>query len=133
MCSPHSEFAALMCLVSAKNAGDPFPVRGVYIAREGPLHYLLSRSIALTTFTLSTPLTETMIVDGIGTMIASFFGSPFGTVVYIGHPAYKRSGALVGYSLTNGIIYLFLSWFGILALVQSIVNQATIGPIVLFV
>lgn len=74
-----------------------------------------------------------MIADGIGTMIASFFGSPFGTVVYIGHPAYKRSGALSGYSLTNGLIYLVLSWFGILALVQSIVNQATIGPIVLFV
>lgn len=93
----------LMCLVSAKNAGDPFPVR------------------------------ETMIVDGIGTMIASLFGSPFGTVVYIGHPAYKRSGAKTGYSLINGAIYLILSWFGILALLQSIVNQATIGPIVLFV
>lgn len=74
-----------------------------------------------------------MIVDGIGTAIASFFGSPFGTVVYIGHPAYKRSGALVGYSLANGMVYLILSWFGILALVQSIVNRATIGPIVLFV
>lgn len=93
----------LMCLVSAKNAGDPYPVR------------------------------ESMIVDGIGTMIASFFGSPFGTVIYIGHPAHKKSGALVGYSLTNGLIYLALSWFGILALMQSIVNQATIGPIVLFV
>eukprot|EP00977_Amphora_coffeiformis_P025298 scaffold19220_cov180-Amphora_coffeaeformis.AAC.3 len=93
----------LMCLVSAKSAGDPYPVR------------------------------ETMIADGIGTMIASFFGSPFGTVVYIGHPAYKKSGALTGYSLTNGFVYLALSWFGILALMQSIVNQATIGPIVLFV
>lgn len=66
----------LMCLVSAKEAGDPFPVR------------------------------ETMIVDGIGTCIASFFGSPFGTVVYIGHPAHKRNGAKVGYSLANGLIYL---------------------------
>lgn len=47
-----------------------------------------------------------MIVDGIGTMIASFFGSPFGTVIYIGHPAHKRSGAKVGYSLANGCIYL---------------------------
>jgi adenine/guanine/hypoxanthine permease len=93
----------LMCLVSAKGAGDPYPVR------------------------------ETMIVDGIGTMISSCFGSPFGTVVYIGHPAHKRSGALVGYSLTNGIVYIVLSWFGILALIQSLVNQATIGPIVLFV
>jgi len=66
----------LMCLVSAKEAGDPYPVR------------------------------ETLITDGIGTMIASFFGSPFGTVIYIGHPAHKRSGAKVGYSLFNGIIYL---------------------------
>jgi AGZA family xanthine/uracil permease-like MFS transporter len=65
-----------MCLVSAKEAGDPFPVR------------------------------ETMIVDGIGTCIASFFGSPFGTVVYLGHPAHKRNGAKVGYSLANGILYL---------------------------
>ncbi|CAB9503591.1 Inherit from COG: Xanthine uracil vitamin C permease [Seminavis robusta] len=94
---------SLMCLVSAKQAGDPYPVR------------------------------ESMIVDGIGTMLASFFGSPFGTTLYIGHPAHKKSGAQTGYSLTNGIIYLLLSWFGILALMQSIVNQATIGPIVLFV
>ena len=93
----------LMCLVSAKNAGDPFPVR------------------------------ETMIADGIGTILSSFFGSPFGTVVYIGHPAHKRSGAGSGYSLANGFIYFVLSWFGILAVIQSVVNQATIGPIVLFV
>ena len=93
----------LMCLVSAKNAGDPYPVR------------------------------ETMISDGIGTMLSSVMGSPFGTVIYIGHPAHKRSGALVGYSVVNGFCYLLLSWFGVLALVQSLVNQATIGPIVLFV
>lgn len=52
----------LMCLVSAKEAGDPYPVR------------------------------ETMISDGIGTCLASFFGSPFGTVVYIGHPAVRGFG-----------------------------------------
>ncbi|KAL3923999.1 MAG: hypothetical protein SGILL_001311 [Bacillariaceae sp.] len=94
---------SLMCLVSAKEAGDPYPVR------------------------------ESLIADGIGTCIASFFGSPFGTVLYIGHPAYKRSGAKVGYSLINGIIYLIFSWFGLLALLQSIVNPATVGPIVFFV
>jgi adenine/guanine/hypoxanthine permease len=93
----------LMCLVSAKTAGDPYPVR------------------------------ETMIVDGIGTMLSSVMGSPFGTVIYIGHPAHKRSGALIGYSVANGCCYLVMSWFGILALIQSFVNQATIGPIVLFV
>jgi hypothetical protein len=44
---------SLMCLVSAKEAGDPYPVR------------------------------ESLIADGIGTCIASFFGSPFGTVLYV--------------------------------------------------
>ncbi len=52
------------------------------------------------------PICKSMIVDGIGTCIASFFGSPFGAVIYIGHPAHKASGAKVGYSFVNGIIYL---------------------------
>lgn len=94
---------SLLCLVSAKQAGDPYPVR------------------------------TSMVFDGFGTCIAALFGSPFGTCLYIGHPAYKRNGAKNGYSLMNGIIYLILSWFGVLALVQSIVNPATIGPIVFFV
>jgi adenine/guanine/hypoxanthine permease len=62
--------------VSAKEAGDPYPVR------------------------------ESMIADGIGCMIASFFGSPFGTVIYIGHPVHKRNGARVGYSFANGLCYV---------------------------
>merc|ERR1719456_718383 len=33
----------------------------------------------------------------------------------------------------NGLIYFILSWFGVLAVIQSIVNPATIGPIVFFV
>jgi len=54
-CSVYSGTASsLMCLVNAKEAGDPFPVR------------------------------ESMIVDGIGTMLAACFGSPFGTVMYLG-------------------------------------------------
>ncbi|CAN0017419.1 unnamed protein product [Ascophyllum nodosum] len=94
---------SLMALVSAKNAGDAYPVA------------------------------ESMIMDGIGTMICSLFGSPFGTVMYFGHPAYKKSGGKTGYSLVNGIVYMFLSWFGLVALIRSIVNSPTVGPIVLFV
>ncbi|CAM9100814.1 unnamed protein product [Discosporangium mesarthrocarpum] len=94
---------SLMCLVSAKNAGEAFPVM------------------------------ESMIADGVGTMITSLFGSPFGTVMYFGHPAYKKSGAKTGYSLMNGIVFLVFSWFGLFALIRSVVNSPTIGPIVLFV
>lgn len=51
----------------------------------------------------------------------------------IGHPAHKRSGAKTGYSMVNGVIYFAMSLCGVLAFIQSIVNVATIGPIVLFV
>lgn len=37
------------------------------------------------------------------------------------------------FSLLNGVLYLILSLFGLIALIRSIVNQPTIGPIVLFV
>lgn len=58
-----ASFMDMMCLVSAQKAGDPYPIR------------------------------ETMIVDGIGTLIGAMLGSPFGSVVYVGHPVYKRIGA----------------------------------------
>jgi hypothetical protein len=45
--------SSLMCLVSAKEAGDPYPVR------------------------------ESLIADGVGTILSSFLGSPFGTVIYV--------------------------------------------------
>ena len=34
---------------------------------------------------------ETLIVDGIFTIIGSILGSPFGSVVYFGHPVHKRN------------------------------------------
>lgn len=57
--------ADLMCLVGAFNAGDPYPIG------------------------------ETLIADGCGTLIGAFLGSPFGTVVYFGHPIHKRIGGKV--------------------------------------
>lgn len=51
-----ASFGDMMVLVSAQKAGDPYPIA------------------------------ETMISDGIGTLVGAVLGSPFGTVVYIGHP-----------------------------------------------
>jgi len=48
-----ASFTDMMCLVSAQKAGDPYPI------------------------------TETMVSDGIGTLIGSILGCPFGTVVSI--------------------------------------------------
>ena len=45
------------------------------------------------------PMSEIMIVDGIGTCLAAFAGGMFGTTVYIGHPVHKALGAKIGYSM----------------------------------
>merc|ERR1712070_942373 len=78
-------------------------------------------------------LRETMIADGVGTMIAACFGCPFGTTVYIGHSAYKRLDATFAYSLLNGIVYLIFTFTGLIAVVQSIIPLTAVLPLVVFV
>lgn len=60
----------------------------------------------------SYPLRQTMIYDGLTTLAAAVFGSPFPTTVYYGHPAWKRSGAKSGYLLCMIIPYVLL-FFGL--------------------
>ena len=36
------------------------------------------------------PIRECLIVDGLATVVAALFGSPFGTCVYCGHPQFKQ-------------------------------------------
>eukprot|EP00980_Cylindrotheca_fusiformis_P011769 scaffold2811_cov102-Cylindrotheca_fusiformis.AAC.2 len=71
-----------------------------------------------------------MISDGIGTIIGSILGSPFGTVVYVGHPVHKRVGARTGYSIMNGFIYLILCLVGVIPVILSVVPVIAIGPII---
>mmetsp|Transcript_37418 Transcript_37418/g.87631 ORF Transcript_37418/g.87631 Transcript_37418/m.87631 type:complete len:379 (-) Transcript_37418:19-1155(-) len=62
------------------------------------------------------PVMESMMVDGVGSMIGALCGSPYGTTVYIGHVAYKKMGATRGYSLLNGVMWLICGFFWIHAL-----------------
>lgn len=47
------------------------------------------------------PVAESLIVDGVTTMMGCLFGSPFGTILYFGHPAFKKTGATSGYRLVK--------------------------------
>lgn len=71
-----------------------------------------------------------MISDGIGTIIGSILGSPFGTVVYVGHPVHKRVGAKTGYSIMNGFVYLILCLAGVIPVILSVIPTVAIGPII---
>lgn len=50
---------------------------------------------------------DSLLANGIGTVVGSFFGSPFPTTIYIGHPGWKALGARAGYSTLNGIFMTF--------------------------
>ncbi|MFQ5681631.1 MAG: NCS2 family permease [Candidatus Binatia bacterium] len=53
-----------------------------------------------------------LMANGIGSIIASLFGSAFPTTIYIGHPGWKKLGARCGYSALNGIFISLLCLTG---------------------
>lgn len=69
-----------------------------------------------------------LLANGIGTLVAGFFGSPFPTTIYIGHPAWKAMGARAAYSTLNGIVIALLCLIGGVTLVLQVVPlEATLG------
>ena len=79
------------------------------------------------------PMVETMIVDGVGTMLGACFGSFFGTTVYIGHPIHKSLGARRGYSIINGVLYAGLLWSGLFATVYRVIPNCAAKALLVFV
>merc|ERR1719440_809973 len=74
---------------------------------------------------------ETMMVDGIGTMIGALFGSPYGTTVYIGHNTYKKLGGTRGYSFLNGFMWLIIGGVSLHPLLDAILpHEIILGVLV---
>lgn len=69
--------------------------------------------------------------NGIGTIVAAFFGSAFPTTIYIGHPGWKAMGARVGYSAVNGFVICALCFLGAVGAILHIVPlEATLGILI---
>ena len=73
------------------------------------------------------------IMDGVGTLVGSVFGSPFPTTVYIGHPAYKRLNARAGYALGVGLVFFVGSLFGLVAFLHHLIPMAAVAPMLVFI
>ena len=58
---------------------------------------------------------SSLLVNGLGSLAASLFGSPFPTTIYIGHPGWKAMGARSGYSVLNGAFVTAVALTGTLA------------------
>lgn len=74
------------------------------------------------------PTMPSLLANGVATLAAAFFGSPFPTTIYIGHPAWKAMGARHGYSILNGVAIAAICLFGAAPLVLKVVPiDVTLG------
>jgi len=79
------------------------------------------------------PTTRVLTADGVVSLIGCLMGNPFINAVYIGHPGWKAMGGRIGYSAAVGIMVIVLSWFGIIALMSSLIPVVAISPILLYI
>lgn len=69
-----------------------------------------------------------LLTNGIGSVVASLFGSCFPTTIYIGHPGWKAIGARTGYSILNGIFVTVICLTGFITVIIKIVPiEAGVG------
>lgn len=67
------------------------------------------------------PTTPALVFNGLGSMATGFFGSPFPTTLYIGHPGWKQLGARAGYSTLNAIVFTLILCSGTLGIVVQLI------------
>jgi AGZA family xanthine/uracil permease-like MFS transporter len=79
------------------------------------------------------PTTQVLTADGVVSLIGCLMGNPFINAVYIGHPGWKAMGGRIGYSAATGLMVIVLSWFGIIALMLSLIPVVAISPILLYI
>ncbi|MCP5006247.1 MAG: NCS2 family permease [Planctomycetes bacterium] len=71
---------------------------------------------------------SSLLANGVGSVVASLFGSCFPTTIYIGHPGWKAMGARRGYSVLNGIFMIVICLTGLSAIILRLVPvEAGIG------
>ena len=76
---------------------------------------------------------KAMMVPAGLTILGSCLGSPFPTIIYIGHPGWKAAGAHIGYSWLTGVSILLIAFVGLLNLVLSIIPLVALFPILMYI
>ncbi|GAA0360763.1 hypothetical protein GCM10008932_11750 [Alkalibacterium iburiense] len=79
------------------------------------------------------PTALSLLVPGLLTIFGSFLGSVYPTIIYIGHPGWKATGARVGYSLATGVGVLLLAFIGLMPLVMAIIPLVALLPILVYI
>ncbi len=78
------------------------------------------------------PTRPSLLVNGLATLAASFFGSPFPTALYFGHMAHKELGARSGYSILSGTATMVVCLTGLVVPVLRLVPLEVVAMIVVW-
>ena len=79
------------------------------------------------------PTRPSLLVNGVATIAAAAFGSPFPTTLYLGHSAFKALGARSGYSTLSGAVTMLICLTGLVPLVLHIVPLEAVSIVVVWV
>lgn len=74
-----------------------------------------------------------LLMNGVGSLSAAFFGSPFPTSIFLGHPGYKRIGARAGYSTINAIVWTIVCLTGTLSVIAYLIPIEAVMPILIWI
>jgi AGZA family xanthine/uracil permease-like MFS transporter len=78
------------------------------------------------------PTRPSLLVNGVATLVAALFGSPFPTILYFGHMAHKANGARIGYSALSGVATFLLCVTGLLPLVLRVVPIEVAAAVIIW-
>lgn len=76
---------------------------------------------------------EMMLVPALLTIGSSFLGNPFPTIIYIGHPGWKATGARIGYSLLTGFGVILSGILSIFLIFSSLIPLVALFPILVYI
>jgi adenine/guanine/hypoxanthine permease len=79
------------------------------------------------------PTTRVLTADGVVSLVGCLMGNPFINAVYIGHPGWKAMGGRIGYSAVTGLVVIALAFFGVIAVVSTLIPLVAISPILLYI
>jgi AGZA family xanthine/uracil permease-like MFS transporter len=78
------------------------------------------------------PTCPSLLVNGLATLGAATFGSPFPTTLYFGHMAHKAYGARVGYSILNGVATLLICITGLISPILHFVPLEVVAIVIVW-
>jgi len=76
---------------------------------------------------------DILLTEAVATIIAGTCGGVIQNTPYIGHPAYKAMGARAGYTVATGLVIGGGAAVGIVSLLVSVLPEAAVAPILIFI